>query len=168
MRALIIIVVLASVVQRAEADDQIRRARTTAPLLSVVVTAGMLGIAELVGTDQSGARGWTANTIGISGLLLGPSAGDLYLGNDGRAIKLTTVRAAGFASVVGGLVLVDQSVDDARFGAGLALIAIGGSAYCVATGYSLAARPKVISGPSVSVTPLRTRDLLGLNITGTF
>lgn len=168
MRALIIIVVLSSVLQRAEADDESRRARTTAPLLSIGVTAGMLGLAELVGTDQSGARGWTANTIGIAGLLVGPSAGDLYLGNDARAVKLTTVRAAGFASVVGGLLLVDQPGDDARFGAGLALIAIGGTAYCVATGYSLVTRPKSISRAAVSVTPLRTRDLVGLDITGTF
>lgn len=168
VRALFVVVVLISVLNRAEADDRMRSARVTAPLLSIGMTAGMLGVAELIGTDAAGPRGWTANAVGITGLLVGPSAGDFYLGNDERAVKLTTVRAAGFASVVGGLLLVDQSGDDAHFGSGLALIAVGGTAYCVATGYSLAAKPKRMLQPSISVMPVRTNEVVGLNVTGTF
>jgi hypothetical protein len=85
------------------------KSEASATLLAIGATA--LGYVALGGSggDDNAALGF----IGVAGALVGPSAGHIYAGENGHALKMSLLRTGAIAAVVAGMIRVMSSaVDD--------------------------------------------------------
>ncbi len=77
----------------------------TATLLSLGVTALGFGMFLSALEDDDG---WPAGWLGLGTMLVGPSAGHIYAGESGHAVKMSLLRTAGLATLVWGAVEADS------------------------------------------------------------
>ena len=122
--------------------------RASAVLLSVGATAGVAGLGYAL-DQREGDNGFGAAVI-VSGLLVGPSVGNLAVGNRRGALIGTGIRTLGLALVAGGVAtsFMNDSAGDAQAAAivgGFAL-GVGGVAYDLISAGRHAGRVTVAPG----------------------
>lgn len=142
-----------------------------AAALAVGTTLGGLAVVAATVKYNLGATGW----IGVTGLLVGPSAGHIYAGAWGHALGMTALRTAGALVMTVGLieattVYSDGPQPDHRNGK--AMFVVGGAAYLIGTLYDLYdARGAVRreNARALAVVPMAsTQGGYGLAVAGRF
>jgi hypothetical protein len=123
------------------------KSESTATLLAIgATTGGFLAIGMASGDHDGGSP--TLGALGVGLLLIGPSAGHIYAGENGHAIRASLLRSAGvLAMLVGAVTLTSVAASDCEFECsssqrgdrrrGAWLLGIGAAVYVGTTIYDL-------------------------------
>ena len=140
--------------------------------LAVGTTLGGVAIIAATVKYNLGATGW----IGVTGLLVGPSAGHLYAGEWAHALGMSALRTAGALVLTIGLVNATTTYSDGPqpdHRNATSMMLVGGAAYVIGTLYDIydarSAVRRANAGSTRTIVPtVGTQGGYGLAVAGRF
>lgn len=90
-----------------QADVKPLKSESTATWLAIGTTALGLGMIAAAAEDGNDGLGFAGLAVG----LIGPSAGHIYAGENGHALRMSLLRAAGFATLIYGIIESESAYD---------------------------------------------------------
>lgn len=151
-----------------------QKSGAVATTIAVGGTLAGLGIAIGIDDGTSGPRGVAAGAVAFSSLAVGPSLGHIYANESRHALRWTAYRALGVAALGGGLYLIDRYDRSGLEAAGAGLALAGSSLFVVGfyrdlwDAHRAASRYNARHMNELSLTPIASQRLVGLNLVGSF
>jgi hypothetical protein len=171
MRVVLVLLGLSIFSGQAQADD---RSPEVAACLAVGGTAASIAIGTAADTASPGPLRTTGLVLAYTGLVVGPSFGHLYAGENAHALRWSMIRALSLAALSSGLYLVFDGPDD-RFGAGLALTGVGATGLAIGLTWDLVDARRAAERAnrrdeqtSLALVPLARTNTGGIALIGTF